>query len=57
MVGGKISTIKADLERLIQDGHISVEALNAQDYQECEATRAFLSYDLPVELQKLLAKR
>ncbi|HHX8544273.1 TPA: hypothetical protein ACVO3J_001725 [Vibrio alginolyticus] len=54
---GKISTIKADLDRLIQNGHISVEALNAQDYKECEATRAFLSYDLPVELQELLAKR
>ncbi|AIW15891.1 DNA-binding protein [Vibrio tubiashii] len=54
---GKISTIKADLDRLIQNGHISVEALNAQDYKVCEATRAFLSYDLPVELQELLAKR
>ena len=54
---GKISTIKADLDRLIQHGHISVEALNAQDYKECEASRAFLSYDLPVELQELLAKR
>ncbi|ELA8169987.1 hypothetical protein RGL49_002417 [Vibrio parahaemolyticus] len=54
---GRISTIQADLDRLIQGGHISVEARNAQDYKECEATLAFLSYDLPVELQELLAKR
>lgn len=54
---GKISAIQSDLDRLIKSGHISVEALNAQDYKECEATRAFLSYDLPVELQELLAKR
>ncbi|MEZ8103334.1 DNA-binding protein [Vibrio bivalvicida] len=54
---GKISTIKADLDRLIQNGHISVEALNAQDYKECEATLAFLSYDIPAELQDLLVKR
>ncbi len=54
---GKISAIQSDLDRLIKGGHISVEALNAQDYKECEATRAFLSYDLPVELQELLAKR
>ncbi|EOD9426878.1 hypothetical protein ACJ5M7_003228 [Vibrio harveyi] len=54
---GKISAIQSDLERLIKGGHISVEALNAQDYKECEATRAFLSYELPVELQELLAKR
>ncbi|WP_237359326.1 DNA-binding protein [Vibrio harveyi] len=54
---GGISTIQADLDRLIQGGHISVEARNAQDYKECEATLAFLSYDLPVELQELLAKR
>ncbi|MCS0140017.1 hypothetical protein NDJ13_16530 [Vibrio alginolyticus] len=54
---GRISTIQADLDRLIQGGHISVEARNAQDYKECEATLAFLSYDLPVELQGLLAKR
>ncbi|MGR2804861.1 hypothetical protein [Vibrio harveyi] len=54
---GRIPTIQADLDRLIQGGHISVEARNAQDYKECEATLAFLSYDLPVELQGLLAKR
>ncbi|HIF5627299.1 TPA: hypothetical protein ACX3DG_000006 [Vibrio parahaemolyticus] len=54
---GKISAIQSDLDRLIKGGHISVEALNVQDYKECEATRAFLSYDLPVELQELLAKR
>ncbi|MCG9609728.1 hypothetical protein L1D41_08475 [Vibrio harveyi] len=54
---GRISAIQSDLDRLIKGGHISVEALNAQDYKECEATRAFLSYELPVELQELLAKR
>ncbi|MDE1243386.1 hypothetical protein [Vibrio aestuarianus] len=54
---GKISAIQSDLDRLIKSGHISVEALNVQDYKECEATRAFLSYELPVELQELLAKR
>ncbi|EPN3996410.1 DNA-binding protein [Vibrio parahaemolyticus] len=54
---GRISAIQSDLDRLIKGGHISVEALNAQDYKECEATRAFLSYDLPVELHELLAKR
>ncbi|MBT0000878.1 hypothetical protein [Vibrio alginolyticus] len=54
---GKISAIQSDLDRLIKGGHISVEALNAQDYKECEATRAFLSYELPVELHELLAKR
>tara|TARA_Y100000588_G_scaffold159786_1_gene173767 strand:+ start:7032 stop:7946 length:915 start_codon:yes stop_codon:yes gene_type:complete len=54
---GKISAIQSDLDRLIKGGHISVEALNAQDYKECEVTRTFLSYELPVELQELLAKR
>ena len=54
---GRISAIQSDLDRLIKGGHISVEALKAQDYKECEATRAFLSYELPVELQELLAKR
>ncbi|EPA0508304.1 hypothetical protein ACQZNG_000870 [Vibrio alginolyticus] len=54
---GKISTIKADLERLIQDGHISVEVPKVADAKDDEATLAFLSYDLPAELQELLAKR
>ncbi|HGS5086052.1 TPA: DNA-binding protein [Vibrio parahaemolyticus] len=54
---GKISSIQADLERLIQDGHISVEEPKAPDAKEAEATLAFLSYDLPAELQDLLAKR
>lgn len=54
---GKISAIQADLDRLIQDGHISVEVRKAQDTKDDEATLAFLSYDLPAELQEHLAKR
>ncbi|HBK5917875.1 TPA: hypothetical protein LMR99_000392 [Vibrio alginolyticus] len=54
---GRISTIQADLERLIQDGHISVEVRKAPGTKDDEATLAFLSYDLPAELQELLAKR
>ncbi|HHX8670696.1 TPA: hypothetical protein ACVO4Z_000693 [Vibrio alginolyticus] len=54
---GRISTIQADLDRLIQDGHISVEVRKAPDTKDDEATLAFLSYDLPAELQELLAKR
>ncbi|MHA2706596.1 DNA-binding protein [Vibrio owensii] len=54
---GRISTIQADLDRLIQDGHISVEVRKAPDTKDDEATLAFLSYDLPAELQDLLAKR
>lgn len=54
---GKISTIQADLDRLIQDGHISVEAPKASNEKDDEATLAFLSYDIPAELQELLVKR
>ncbi len=54
---GKIPTIQADLERLIQDGYISVEVPKVADAKDDEATLAFLSYDLPSELQELLAKR
>ncbi|MCS0411956.1 hypothetical protein ND932_08750 [Vibrio diabolicus] len=54
---GRISAIQADLDRLIQDGHISVEVPNVADAKDDEATLAFLSYDLPLELQELLAKR
>lgn len=54
---GKISTIKADLDRLIQNGHISVEVPNVADAKDDEATLAFLSYDIPAELQDLLVKR
>lgn len=54
---GKISAIQADLDRLIQDGHISVEVPKMADVKDDEATLAFLSYDMPAELQELLAKR
>ncbi|MCS0027483.1 hypothetical protein NB572_08090 [Vibrio alginolyticus] len=54
---GRISAIQADLDRLIQDGHISVEVPNVADAKDDEATLAFLSYDIPAELQDLLVKR
>lgn len=54
---GRISAIQADLDRLIQDGHILVEVPNVADAKDDEATLAFLSYDIPAELQDLLVKR
>nr|WP_206513224.1 DNA-binding protein [Vibrio alfacsensis] len=53
---GKISAIQSDLDRLTQEGHISVAPLTADDDKEAEATVP-MSYDIPVELQELLAKR
>ncbi|TCN72775.1 plasmid replication DNA-binding protein KfrA [Vibrio crassostreae] len=53
---GKISAIQSDLDRLIKGGHISAE-VSSLSSKEPEDASAFLSYDLPAELQDLLAKR
>ncbi|MEZ9135007.1 hypothetical protein AB4277_22045 [Vibrio splendidus] len=53
---GKISVIQSDLDRLIKGGHISAE-VSSLSSKEPEDASAFLSYDLPAELQDLLAKR
>ncbi|MDS1843004.1 hypothetical protein QX213_03730 [Vibrio vulnificus] len=53
---GKISAIQSDLDRLIKGGHISAE-VSSLSSKEPEDAIAFLSYDLPAELQDLLAKR
>ncbi|MEZ8775835.1 hypothetical protein [Vibrio sp. 10N.247.310.17] len=53
---GKISAIQSDLDRLFKGGHISAE-FSSLGSEESEDTIAFLSYDLPAELQDLLAKR
>ncbi|PML99558.1 hypothetical protein BCT63_20495 [Vibrio kanaloae] len=54
---GKISAIQSDLERLIDEGRIAVAAQIAADTKESKAESAFLNYDLPAELQDLLARR
>ncbi|ROR69516.1 plasmid replication DNA-binding protein KfrA [Vibrio crassostreae] len=53
---GKISAIQSDLDRLIKGGHISAE-VSSLSSKESEEAIVFLSYDLPAELQDLLAKR
>lgn len=53
---GKISAIQADLDRLTQEGHISVAPLATDGNKEAEVTVP-MSYDIPVELQKILTRR
>ncbi|CAH6843050.1 KfrA_N domain-containing protein [Vibrio chagasii] len=54
---GKISAIQSDLERLIDEGRIAVANQIAADTKESKAESTFLNYDLPAELQDLLARR
>lgn len=54
---GKISAIQSDLEQLIDEGRIAVATPTAADTKESKAESIFLNYDLPAELQDLLARR
>jgi chromosome segregation ATPase len=54
---GKISAIQSDLERLIDEGRIAVATQIAADTKDSKAESAFLNYNLPAELQDLLARR
>ncbi|NOH31626.1 DNA-binding protein [Vibrio mediterranei] len=54
---GKISTIQSDLERLIDSGNITSELQITVDAEDFQAEHAPLSYDLPAEVQALLARR